>query len=198
MKYLIGLCVLTCSIVPGFGTTINFNSPTGVLGTSQVYGGITATGYDASGLVALFGKNDGGDENGVGLNNDSTGDHEITSGNFIQLNVSSLIGTAITIQMGSTTSPDAYEIFGSSSGTNTTIANVLKTCNSSTSSTCESSFTITPTLQYLDFTATAGNVLLSSISYTQSTGTPEPVSFVLAGTGLIGMYFIRRRKTGPR
>jgi hypothetical protein len=31
-----------------------------------------------------------------------------------------------------------------------------------------------------------------------STITPEPVSFVLAGTGLIGIYLIRRRKPGSR
>jgi hypothetical protein len=29
-------------------------------------------------------------------------------------------------------------------------------------------------------------------------GTPEPWSFLLAGTGLIGIYFIRRRKSGSR
>jgi hypothetical protein len=193
MKYLIGLCILTCSVVPGFGTTISFGSPTGDQGVSNSYGGITATAYGALSATGapphLFGKMDGGDENGVGLTTDPSGEHEITSGDFIQLDLSGITGP-VTITMGSTTSPDAYEIFGSSSATNTTIANVLETCNSATTS-CESSFTITPTLRYLDFTATDGNVLLSSISYTQST--PEPGTLGIVGLGGVLICLLRRK-----
>ena len=43
MKYFVGLCFLTCSVVPSFGTTINFATPTGDQGTTQTYGVITAT-----------------------------------------------------------------------------------------------------------------------------------------------------------
>ena len=193
MKYLIGLCILTCSVVPGFGTTISFGSPTGDQGVSNSYGGIVATAYGALAATGapphLWGKNDGSDENGVGLTTDPSGEHEITSGDFIQLDLTGITGP-VTITMGSTTSPDAYEIFGSSTATNTTIANVLDTCNSASTS-CENSFTITPTLRYLDFTATDGNVLLSSISYTQST--PEPGTLGIVGLGGVLIGLLRRK-----
>ena len=193
MKYLIGLCVLTCSIVPGFGTTISFATPSGDQGITHTYGGISATAYGANSPAGapphLFGKNDGGDENGVGLTTDPSGQHEITIGDFIQLDVSSLIGTQLTVVMGSTTDGEAWSFFASNSALATSGTAVM-------SGSDENSFTFTPTLKYLDVTSTNGNVLLSSISYTQSA--PEPVSFALVGSGLLGVFFIRRRKTGPR
>jgi len=87
MKYFVGLCFLTCSVVPGFGTTINFNTPTGDQGTTPTYGGVTATAY-GPGTQHLYGKNDGGDEKGLGLTSDPSGDLEIVNGQFIQLDVS--------------------------------------------------------------------------------------------------------------
>ena len=190
MKYLIGFCFLICSVVPGFGTTINFgtSTTTGDQGVSKAYGVVTATAY-GTGSPHLFGKFDGGDENGVGLTSDPSGEHEITIGDFIQLDVSSLIGTQLTIVMGSTTNGEAWSFFASNSALATSGTAVMSGSN-------ENSFTFTPTLKYLDVTSTNGNVLLSSLSYTQST--PEPVSFALVGTGLLGVFFIRRRKTSPR
>ena len=70
MKYFVGLFFLTCSVVPSFGTTISFATPTGDQGTSQIYGGIPATAY-GSGSPDLYGKNDSGDEKGLGLTTDS-------------------------------------------------------------------------------------------------------------------------------
>jgi len=57
------------------------------------------------------------------------------------------------------------------------------------------SITITSGMKYLDFTATGGNVLLSSISYT---ATPEPIALALTGSGLLGLFFLRRRRTGSQ
>jgi len=188
MKYLIGLCLLTCSVVPGFGTTINFGSPTGDQGTTHTYGGVAATAY-GTGSPHLFGKSDGGDENGLGLTSDPSGQHEITIGDFIQLDLTSLIGTQLTIVMGSTTDGEAWSFFASNSALATSGTAVMSGSN-------ENSFTFTPTLKYLDVTSTNGNVLLSSLSYTQSA--PEPVSFALVGSGLLGVFLIRRRKTGQR
>lgn len=48
-------------------------------------------------------------------------------------------------------------------------------------------------MKYLDFTATSGNVLLNSISYT---ATPEPLSLALTGSGLLGLFLLRRRRAG--
>ena len=187
MKYFVGLCFLTCSVVPSFGTTISFATPTGDQGTSHTYGLITATAY-GPGTQHLYGKNDGGDENGLGLTSDPSGDHEITVGQFIQLDVTSLEGLTISFIMNSSTSPDAWKVFESSSA--------FATSGSSTvTGTNESSHTITigSGMKYLDFTATGGNVLLSSISYT---ATPEPLSLALTGSGLLGLFLLRRRRAG--
>ena len=66
--------------------TFNFLSPAGALGTTQSYTvdglTITAAGFNSSNFttpdVKLFAKTGGGDENGLGLTNDRTGDNEIT------------------------------------------------------------------------------------------------------------------------
>jgi MYXO-CTERM domain-containing protein len=50
---------------------------------------------------------------------------------------------------------------------------------------------------FLDFTATGGNVLLSSISYTIAT-TPELISLALTASGLLGLFLLRRRKKGSQ
>ncbi len=187
MKYLIGLCFLTCSVVPSFGTTINFGTPTGNQGTSHTYGGITATAY-GPGTQFLYGKNDGGDENGLGLTSDPSGDHEITAGQFIQLDVTSLQGLTISFVMDSSTGDDAWKVFESSSASATSGSSTVTGTNESSHS-----ITITSGMKYLDFTATGGNVLLSSISYT---ATPEPLSLALTGSGLLGLFLLRRRRAG--
>jgi hypothetical protein len=189
MKYLIGLCFLTCSVVPSFGTTINFGTPTGNQGTSHTYGGITATAY-GSGTQFLFGKNDGGDENGLGLTSDTSGDHEITSGQFIQLDVTSLQGLSISFVMDSSTGSDAWKVFESSSAFATSGSSTVTGSNENSHS-----ITIASGMHYLDFTATGGNVLLSSISYT---ATPEPLSLALTGSGLLGLFLLRRRRAGSK
>jgi hypothetical protein len=189
MKYLIGLCFLTCSVVPSFGTTINFGTPTGNQGASHTYGGITATAY-GSGTQFLFGKNDGGDENGLGLTSDTSGDHEITSGQFIQLDVTSLQGLSISFVMDSSTGSDAWKVFESSSAFATSGSSTVTGSNENSHS-----ITIASGMHYLDFTATGGNVLLSSISYT---ATPEPLSLALTGSGLLGLFLLRRRRAGSK
>ncbi len=187
MKYFLGLFFLSCSVVPSFGTTISFATPTGDQGTSHTYSGITATAY-GSGTQHLYGKNGGGDENGVGLAGDRSGDHEITVGQFIQLDVTSLQGLTVSFIMNSSTNPDAWKVFESSSA--------FATSGSSTVTGTDEhshSITIASGMKYLDFTATGGNVLLSSISYT---ATPEPVSLALTGSGLLGLFLLRRRRAG--
>jgi hypothetical protein len=189
MKYLIGFCFLTCSVVPSFGTTINFGTPTGNQGASHTYGGITATAYGA-GTQFLYGKNDGGDENGLGLTSDTSGDHEITSGQFIQLDVTSLQGLSISFVMDSSTGSDAWKVFESSSAFATSGSSTVTGSNENSHS-----ITIASGMHYLDFTATGGNVLLSSISYT---ATPEPLSLALTGSGLLGLFLLRRRRAGSK
>ena len=189
MKYFVGLCFLTCSVVPGFGATISFAPSPGVdtnQGTTHTYGGILATGYKTSGtLVDMFSKNDGSGEAGLGIANPNGVDNEIIPGTFIQLDISSFHGDALTFLMSSVTGTDAFSVFQS----NTAKATSGTTCNSG----CIAVDT------YLDFTATGANgdvsnVLLNSLTYTQAT--PEPLSLALTGSGLLGLFLLRRRKSG--
>jgi len=187
MKYFVGLCFLTCSVVPSFGTTISFATPTGIQGVSQTYGGITATAY-GPGTQYLYGKNDSGDEKGLGLTSDPAGQHEITVGQFIQLDVTSLQGLTISFIMNSSTQSDAWKVFESSSQYATSGSSTVTGTDENSHS-----ITIASGMKYLDFTATGGNVLLSSISYT---ATPEPLSLGLTGSGLLGLFLLRRRRAG--
>ena len=128
---------------PAKAETWNFNSPTGILGTTQNYlsaGGFTATaaGFASSGMTfttptALFGKNDGTQggsiENGVGICGPScalTGntDNEITAGvSFIRIqlptgvtNVTAVVNS-VTNQGTTPTGGENFAIFGSTSPT---------------------------------------------------------------------------------
>jgi hypothetical protein len=53
------------------------------------------------------------------------------------------------------------------------------------------------TLEFLDWPATIGidNLVITYDPHGPSTPTPEPVSMALAGTGLVGIYFLRRHKS---
>ncbi len=174
------------------GTTVNAGNAGSCSTTSTFTSGgfsivATAEGTPPTGATNnLWAKDNTGDEKGLGLTSDTSGEDEITSGFFIQLNISSILGNdPLTIIMDSTTSPDAWKVYetntaGSTSGT--TLA----------TGTNETSFNISPTDTYLDFTATDGNVLLSSLSFTAAT--PEPSSLVLLGSGILGLAGAVRRK----
>src|ERR1700738_847359 len=93
----LGASVSVLAIPTASAITWNFNVPSSppMLGTTQTYtvGGVTLTaagfssaaalGLPAGPDVNLWGKNLGGDENGVGLVNDPTGDHEISGTSFV-------------------------------------------------------------------------------------------------------------------
>jgi hypothetical protein len=115
------LCCSTAAIVHASTITIIFNNPTGTLTPSQSYssGGVTLTayGFDSGGPSNLYGKADGGDENGIGLANDPHGNHEIVKGSFVQLDISELLAHGFNtaeIFVGSTQGADEpWDLFAS-------------------------------------------------------------------------------------
>ena len=183
---------------------INFNDPSGLLGTSQVYGDVgtqvTAYGYTGGDPSALYGKAEGGDEDGVGLNSDPSGQHEIWfdagGGTFIALDVSDLFGDAssVSVLFGSTTNGEEWEIFGS---------NVLGDLGSSlTSGTTEGNWILLPsfgTYTYYNFVSNndgsdRGNVLLGALSFESAVPEPGTWAMMLLGFGAVGFSIRRRRQ----
>lgn len=118
---LVALVSLTVSGAAHAGSTFNFGSGPNPLGSSKTYTAgalqVTASGYDSNNaLTTLYAKNAGGDEVGLGLANDPSGQHEIASGmGYVQLDVSKLFGLAsgVSFFTGSTTGGEAWQVFGS-------------------------------------------------------------------------------------
>jgi len=103
--------------------TWNLNSHTGNLGTTEIYtstGGftITAAGFTSSSFASttdLYGKNASGDEKGLGINNDPTGDHEIWGSTLIRIDMTAARAAGVTgfsFQFGSTTGGESWQVFG--------------------------------------------------------------------------------------
>ena len=72
----------------------------------------------------LWIKNGGGSENGLGLANDASGDHEITAHNLVEIDTTTARAQGLTIfsfKMGSSTNNEGWDVFGSNDGTSLTV-----------------------------------------------------------------------------
>jgi hypothetical protein len=194
------LGLLVCLGVPDANAaTYNFSSPPGFLGTTENYTAsgvtITAAGFTNNTFSTptfLWGKNDGGNENGLGLLNDPSGDNEISGSNLVRLSLSNLATaglTSLSFQMNSTTDGEGWQVFGSNNATST-YALIA-------SGTDQLSHSLAQFFPFLYFRATApgDNVLLASL--TAVTPVPLPPALLLFAGGLAAVGFLGRYRKQP-
>lgn len=206
LKVLLGSAALCAASAASAAVPINFNSAPGNLGNSHTYTAsglsVTATGYSAAGVqTALYGKNGSGDEKGLGLVADPSGDFEIyyPGNDFIQLDVHNLFGlvSGASFFMGSSTSGEQWKVYGSNSIGQ--LGSLLLT-DSDEGLHALSNWT---QYNYYDFVAagtvnqlgyrSAGNVLLGGLSLTRA---PEPATWamMMLGFGAIGFTLRGQRR----
>lgn len=188
---------------PVWASLINydFSNPSGVLGNTQIYTqdgiDITARGYSGISMpkavgtpTALYGKNFGGDENGVGI---AAGrDFEIVGNYFIQLDFTDVKAkmnvNSAQILINSVQEDESYNIYGSKTvGVPGTLLLSGGTLNNTL-------FSIPSFNQYSYFSvsAAAGNVLIGAVTL-EGTAVPEPGTFALAGCALMIVVELFRR-----
>jgi len=194
--------------------TIDFGSQAGNLGPTATYssGGLTVTatgysdGFDKSAQTALYGKNFGGDEQGLGLAADPSGDNEIYWGSshlgaFVEVDVSALFGLMTSAQffMGSTTggapSGEQWAVNGSNDAGCGWFCGSARVTGFDEGTHDLFNF---GTYKYYDFyslgtggNAAPGNVLLGGLVLPSSV--PEPGSWAMMLLGFAGMGVATRR-----
>jgi hypothetical protein len=148
------------------------------------------TGPSLSSPTALFLKNGGSDEIGMGLVDDPSGDHEISGTNVIVVNFQNAIAAGVQamsfdFKMNSSTSPDAWAVLTSSTGLAGSFVPL-------TSGSDEMTHSNLPLANFYMFEATAGNVLLADVSGVTS-AVPEPSTWAMMLLGFLGLGFAFRQ-----
>ena len=177
----------------------------GLLGHSRTYSSEghsliaeAFTGGNAFTSALLLGKNDGVDEEGLGVcatasASDCNLGYEIYNHDIVRLNLGTLPSTLTgwTAIINSVTDGEQFAIWTSDSGTIDFSNASQRLCTGSSPAPCS----FTPK-HYLFFTtfgdAEDPGVLLHSVS-AQSIQNPEPASLLLMGSGLLGLAFWRFR-----
>jgi len=195
----------------------DLSSQTGDLGPTASYtsGGytITATGWLASTSVCssptycfpvtstdLYGKAEGGDESGLGIASDPSGEHEIYYPTEIQIDVSQPYAAGLRtyqFEMGSSTQGEAWSVIGS----NTPISDGLPGTLLYNMNTDELTPHDLSGYKYYWFLYTGplegvggSNVLL----YKEFAAIPEPATWGLMGLGFAALAFAGYRRANAR
>jgi hypothetical protein len=208
---LVGAAFLGIQYAQAAVVTWDLSTPGGLLGVSQNYTAgsppitIRATGFINGTFVpgnetALFGKEAGGDEVGLGLNDDPSGEHELNGRNWIQLNVTNAVAdhvTGLSFIMDSVTgctalpcrTGDSWRVFGSNSATS--LGSQLPGLIGFDEGVSHS----LPTgFDFINFQAVTGNVLITSLSGT----IPEPSTWAMMLLGFAGLGYVGFRKARAR
>jgi hypothetical protein len=171
-----GHAVLNTQTFTTGGITISAGGFTGPIALSS-----------GSANTALFLKNTGGDELGLGLVDDPTGEHELSGTNIIQINFTAARTAGVTgfdFMMDSSTPPDAWAVFGSNSAT--TLGTSVAT---GTDELVHTLTGVNGAFAFYNFEATAGNVLVASVSG----AVPEPATWAMMLIGFAGLGFAFRQ-----
>jgi hypothetical protein len=210
---LMGGAALCTPTAASAAVNIDFGSQPGNLGPTATYtnGGLTVTaygysdGFNFSAATALYGKNSGGDEQGLGLAADPSGENEIYWDNshlgaFVEIDVSALFGLVTNAQffMGSTTNGEQWAVNGSN------FAGCGWFCGGprvNGSDELTHDLFDFGTYQYYDFyslgtggNAAPGNVLLGGLVLTTSVPEPDTWAMMLLGFGVVGAAVRRNRR----
>jgi hypothetical protein len=203
---LIASGILGISSAQAVPVTWNFDVCSGCSGSTFSYTSsgntISATGYTDHTIAhttALFAKNGGGDENGIGIRSDPTGDDEIYGSTLIRIDLGgSNKYTSLSFKMDSTTASEEWEVWGSNSPTSG-----LTYVTSGTSEGI--SVSLPSTYEYYFFgldtsdTHRNDNVLLESLIGTPTNLTspvPEPSTWAMLILGFFGIGFAAYRQKG--
>jgi hypothetical protein len=206
---LVGAAFLGITQANAAAITWDLGTPSGLLGDSQNYTAgsppitIRATGFINGTFVpgnetALFGKAAGGDEVGLGLNDDPSGEHELNGSNWIQLNITNAVAAGVhglSFIMDSTTgctalpcaTGDSWRVFGSNSATSlgAQLPGLIGFDEGS-------SHPLPSGFDFINFQAVTGNVLITSIS---GSPIPEPSTWAMMLLGFAGLGYVGFRRT---
>src|SRR6516165_8788249 len=203
MAVAVGAVVASAGATRAATITWNLNLPSGLLGTTQTYtaGGITITAAGFSSIpqlginvqnVMLFGKNNGGDEVGLGLSNDPSGQNEITGLNIIRIDFSNVIMAgalpfSFDFQMNSTTGTvganiEAWAVWGSFFQDGFADPPLM----TGTDENEHSGLQLFPFYYFKVFPGNSGNVLIANVS-AEVPGVPEPSTWAMMLLGFAGL-----------
>jgi hypothetical protein len=178
-------CLNISATCTGAGTW-NLSMPNGTMGTSHAYtvNGVTITAYGFNNgnpgtPTALYGKNAGGDETGLGIASNS--DFEIDANHFVQLDLNQVIAAGITsgtMSIGSMQAGEPAGVYGSNTlGVRGTLLMTVPVSLNNTSFPMPG----LPTYRYISVNAAAAtpaNVLLQQVSFSCPTNTGKIGDFV--------------------